>query len=87
MRGICGKFGHVYDVSINSKSKESNSQSDITSHVAFTTKGPLKKALQALSGQYEVRRLPKSSPFYGYYNLTEDDDMNDDDDDNNSDDE
>lgn len=74
IRGICGKFGHVYDVSINSKLKDP--QSDVTSHVAFTTKGPLKKALQTLSGQYEVRRLPKSSPFYNFYNIDKGDDMN-----------
>lgn len=76
IRGICGRFGHVYDVSIHSKLKDNNSQSNATSHVAFTTKGPLKKALQSLSGQYEVRRLPKSSPFYNYYNLNKEDDTN-----------
>lgn len=73
LRGICGRFGHVYDVSVNSTFNGDNKQAGTTSHVAFTTKGPLKKALQALSNQYEVRRLPKSSPFYGQYNLSSDD--------------
>lgn len=62
LRGICGTFGHIYDVSVLSQCKEAQPHS--TSHVAFTTKGPLNKALKSLCSQYEVRRLPKSSPFY-----------------------
>ena len=64
IRQMCAQFGHIYDVSILSKCKDDENLR--CSHIAFSSKGPLEKALkyEPFKNNFNVRRLPKSSPYY-----------------------
>ncbi|KAH0790365.1 Pab1p [Histomonas meleagridis] len=61
LRTMCAAYGTVYEVSIGSKC---NGIDYKCSHVGFSTKGQMRKALAGLSKKFNVKRLPKSSPFF-----------------------
>lgn len=61
IRSLCCRYGVIYDVSIDSKAEGVDYR---CSHVGFSTKGQMRKALDGLSANYNVKRLSKNSPFF-----------------------
>lgn len=61
IKSICCKYGVIYDVSIDSKTEGIDYK---CSHVGFSTKGQMRKALKDLATDYNVKRLSKNSPFF-----------------------
>lgn len=63
LRKICCRFGQIYDVRMHVKKVIDGVENDY-SHLAFCSKGMMEKALNSLKGEFIVKRVPSSSPFF-----------------------